>query len=143
MMYCIMKIRYKFLAVDSYCRSFRSFLEMMFSHLDLLYKMLKTFSKVTAYQPWVSLRKSTLNYLNVRRGHVLDDGMNKIKRLTFQPKFPISVKFADDAGNSVGAVDSGGSTQEFFRLAVNELFNKASIFQGPHRNKVLVLNVQG
>ena len=53
------------------------------------------------------------------------------------------MKFADDAGNSEGAVDSGGPTRELFRLAVNELFKKASIFQGPDRNKVLVLNVQG
>ena len=53
------------------------------------------------------------------------------------------MKFADDQGNSEGAVDTGGPTREFFRLAVNNLFTKVSVFQGPDRNKVLVHNIQG
>jgi hypothetical protein len=81
--------------------------------------------------------------VNVRRGHVLDDGVNKINRLSFQPNLPISVKFADDDGNSEGAVDTGGPTREFFRLAVNKMFLKTSVFQGPDGNKVLVHNIQG
>lgn len=56
---------------------------------------------------------------------------------------PISVKFADDDGVNEGAVDTGGPTQEFFHLAVNEMFSKASIFQETDRNKVLVHNIQG
>ena len=83
------------------------------------------------------------NYINVRRGHVLEDGINKINRATFQPDLPISVKFADDQGDSEGAVDTGGPTREFFRLAVNKLFTKVSVFQGPDNNKVLVHNIQG
>ena len=83
------------------------------------------------------------NYVNVRRGHVLNDGMHKINRSSFKPSLPISIKFADEAGNSEGAVNTGGPTREFFRLGVNELFKKASVFQGPVRNKVLVHNIQG
>ena len=83
------------------------------------------------------------NYINVRQGHVLDDGIHKINRSTFKPNLPISIKFADDAGNSKGAVDTGGSTREFFCLGINKLFKKASVFQGPARNKVLVHNIQG
>ena len=83
------------------------------------------------------------NYVNVRRGHVLDDGINKINRPTFQSNLPISVKFADDDGNSEGAVDTGGPTREFFQLAVNKMFLKTSMFQGPDGNKVLVHNIQG
>ena len=83
------------------------------------------------------------NYVNIRRGHVLDDGINKINRPTFQSNLPISVKFADDDGNSEGAVDTGGPTREFFRLAVNKMFLKTSMFQGPDGNKVLVHNIQG
>jgi hypothetical protein len=91
----------------------------------------------------VSSENFRRNYVNVRRGHVLDDGINKINRPTFQPNLPISVKFADDDGNSEGAVDTGGPTREFFRLSVNKMLLKASMFQGPDGNKVLVHNIQG
>ena len=50
------------------------------------------------------------NYVNVRRGHVLEDAVAKIQKKKFNPKFPISIKFADDEGNSEGAVDTGGPT---------------------------------
>ena len=93
-----------------------------------------------------SIEDTGRNYINVRRGHVLDDGIHKINRSTFKPNLPISIKFADDAGNSEGAVDTGGSTRllsEFFRLGINKLFKKASVFQGPAGNKVLVHNIQG
>ena len=83
------------------------------------------------------------NYLNVRRGHVLEDGINKINKVIFQPDLPISVKYSDYEGSSEGAVDTGGPTREFFRLAVNKLCLKASVFQGPDRSKVLVHNIQG
>lgn len=44
------------------------------------------------------------NYINVRRGHVLNDGIHKINRAIFNPKLPLSVKFADDDGNSEGVL---------------------------------------
>ena len=83
------------------------------------------------------------NYINVRRGHVLNDGIHKINRATFNPKLPLSVKFADDDGNSEGAVDTGGPTREFFRLSIKEMFSRASMFHGPDGNKILVHNIQG
>lgn len=83
------------------------------------------------------------NYINVRRGHVLDDGISKMSRSRFNPKLPLSVKFAHDGGISEGAVDTGGPTREFFRLAIREMFQKSSIFGGAEGNKVLIHNIQG
>lgn len=83
------------------------------------------------------------NLINVRRGKVLDDGVSKIRRSKFNPNLLISVKFADDAGNSEGAVDIGGPTREFFRLAIKEMFQRRSVFGGADGNKVLIHNIQG
>ena len=84
------------------------------------------------------------NYVNVRRGHVLEDAVAKVQKNKFNPKLPVSVKFADDEGNSEGAVDTGGPTREFFRLVTREMFRKSSVFGGAdHGNKVLIYNIQG
>ena len=91
----------------------------------------------------ISTEDDMRNYVNVRRGNVVFDGINKINRLSIEPNLPISVKFADDDGNSEGAVDIGGPTREFFRLAINEMVSKVSVFQGSDENKILVHNVQG
>ncbi|XP_028400989.1 G2/M phase-specific E3 ubiquitin-protein ligase-like [Dendronephthya gigantea] len=82
------------------------------------------------------------NYINVRRAHVLEDSIAKIRKTKFNPKLPISVKFADDEGNSEGAVDTGGPTREFFRLLTKEMFSKSSMFGGADGNKVLIHNIQ-
>ena len=83
------------------------------------------------------------NYVNVRRGHVLEDAVAKIQKKKFNPNL-ISVKFADDEGNSEGAVDTGGPTREFFRLVTKEMFRKSSMFGvADHGNKVLIHNIQG
>ena len=70
------------------------------------------------------------NYVNVRRGHVLEDAVVKIQKKKFNLKFPISIKFTDDEGHSEGAVDTGGPTREFFRLVTQEMFRKSSVFGG-------------
>ena len=61
----------------------------------------------------------------------------------FEPSHPLSVKFADDVGSSEGAVDLGGPTRKFLRLAVKDVFCKRGIFGGSEDNKVLLLNCQG
>ena len=82
------------------------------------------------------------NLINVRRSNVLQDGLNKISRASFVPNRKLSVKFADDVGQSEGAVDFGGPTREFLRLSIRELF-ESTIFGGDPGNKVLVPNVKG
>ena len=53
-----------------------------------------------------------------------------------------SVKFADELGSSEGAVDLGGPTREFLRLAVQEAFS-TNDFVGTTSSKVIVINQEG
>ena len=82
------------------------------------------------------------NLINVRRKHVFSDGIKKLGRSKFQASLPLSVKFADELGFSEGAVDLGGPTREFLRLAVHDAF-LSNAFGGPADRKVLVLNQEG
>jgi hypothetical protein len=82
------------------------------------------------------------NLINVRRNHVFEDGIAKMSRAKFEPSRPLSVKFADELGSSEGAVDLGGPTREFLRLAVREAFS-SNAFGGTSASKVIVLNQEG
>lgn len=82
------------------------------------------------------------NLINVRRNHVFEDGISKMDRAKFDPSCPLSVKFADELGSSEGAVDLGGPTREFLRLAVREAFS-SNVFWGTSTSKVIVLNQEG
>ena len=84
----------------------------------------------------------TRNLINVRRSNVLVDGLAKISRASFIPQRRLSVKFADDIGQSEGAVDLGGPTREFLHLSIRELF-ESSMFGGETGNRVLVPNAKG
>ena len=72
----------------------------------------------------------------------MDDGIAKVSRSRFDPLRPLSVKFADELGSSEGAVDLGGPTKEFLRLAVQEAF-PTNVFMGTASNKVIALNQEG
>jgi hypothetical protein len=82
------------------------------------------------------------NIINVRRNHVFDDGINKMARSKFEPSRPLSVKFADEMGASEGAVDLGGPTREFLRLAIREAFS-TNAFRCSTTSKVIVINQEG
>lgn len=82
------------------------------------------------------------NLINVRRNHVMEDGIAKMSRSKFDPSRPLSVKFADELGSSEGAVDLGGPTREFLRLAVQEAFS-TNAFIGTASSKVIVINQEG
>ena len=64
-------------------------------------------------------------------------------RKRFSPYNRISVKFADNEGNSEGAVDVGGSKREFLRLVVKAANEDSGIFVGPARCGSLFPNVVG
>lgn len=83
------------------------------------------------------------NLINIRRTHVLQDGLKKLNKSSFLPSRPLSVKFSDDRGTSEGAVDLGGPTREFLRLSVAELFQSSGIFAGDDFSKVIILNSEG
>lgn len=82
------------------------------------------------------------NIINVRRKHVFEDGIAKLGRKKFDPSRPLSVMFADEIGSSEGAVDLGGPTREFLRLAVSGAFS-SNAFLGLPSKKVLVMNQEG
>ena len=79
----------------------------------------------------------------MRHSSVLQAGLTKLARASFVPSRKLSVKFADDVGQSEDAVDLGGPTREFLRLSVRELFSESSMFAGDPGNKVLIPNAKG
>ena len=83
------------------------------------------------------------NFLNVRRKFVFLDGLQRIARPTFAPSAPISVKFPDEFGQSEGAVDLGGPTREYLRLALRQIYDSSNLFAGPQNSKVFILNQEG
>jgi hypothetical protein len=82
------------------------------------------------------------NLINVRRKYAFKDGLEKMKRAKFNASHPLSVKFADGSGQSEGAVDRGGPTREFLRIAIRQMFN-SKMFGGTDRNKVFLLDQEG
>ena len=64
-------------------------------------------------------------------------------RKRFSPYNRISIKFADNEGNSKGAVDVGGPKREFLRLVVKAANEDSGIFIGPARCRSLFPNFVG
>ena len=79
------------------------------------------------------------NLINVRRNHVFVNGIAKMDRAKFDPSRPLSVKFADELGSSEGAVDLGGPTREFLRLAVREAFSSNAFWGTQGRGKLFLV----
>ena len=77
-----------------------------------------------------------MNLVNVNRRRLLEGATRAITRKSFQEDGRLNVKFSDDIGRSEGAIDAGGPTREFLRLAVAAAVN-SSIFEGPDTNKCL------
>lgn len=82
------------------------------------------------------------NLINVRRKHCWKDALSKLSKPSFIPERKLSVRFADDLGASEGAVDQGGPTREFLRLAVHAMFETSGMFGGGDKNRGVVLNSQ-
>ena len=76
------------------------------------------------------------NIVNVMRDDVLDGGLRAFKRQNFNPNNKLNVRFIGEQ-----AIDNGGPTKEFLRLALREVERR--FFDGPPTNKTLVLNSAG
>ncbi len=74
------------------------------------------------------------NIINVCRERVLDGAIRGFSRTSFDPCKPLSVKFVGE-----DAIDEGGPSREFFRLAVREI-QEMPIFQGESRCRMIVLD---
>ena len=77
-----------------------------------------------------------VNLFNVNRNKLLDGAIRALRRATFSEDGRISVKFADDLGQPEGAIDAGGPTREFLRIAVDQVTN-SSIFGGVESEKYI------
>ena len=84
-----------------------------------------------------------ISFINVRRSAIWVDTCRQLMRKLFSPYNRISVKFADNEGNSEGAVDVGGPKREFLRLVVKAANEDSGIFIGPARCRSLFPNVVG
>lgn len=79
---------------------------------------------------------------NVTRNNPFEGARRAINRKNFKPNEHISVRFADDFGQSEGAVDSGGPKRELFRLLLKEMQNTPA-FTGDDDAKLFSLNAEG
>ena len=77
-----------------------------------------------------------VNYFNVNRCKLLDGTIRASTRKSFEESGRISVKFSDDVGQSEGAIDAGGPTREFLRLALACVLD-SSTFGGEETSKYL------
>jgi len=69
--------------------------------------------------------------LNVRRTDLISDAIAQFERPSFDVSKPIRVRFIGEP-----AVDTGGPRREFFRLFLQDLKSKSSLFQ--HTSKGLI-----
>ena len=89
------------------------------------------------------IKTDEISFINVRRSAIWVDTCRQLMRKRFSPYNRISVKFADNEGNSEGAVDVGGPKREFLRLVVKAANEDSGIFIGPARGRSLFPNVVG
>ena len=87
--------------------------------------------------------QSKRSYINVRRRHVWEDACRHLCRKKFDPRAIISVKFADDDGNSEGAVDAGGPRREFLKLLVKAANEESGLFFRKLDQRILFANASG
>jgi len=76
------------------------------------------------------------NIVNVMREDVLDGGFRGFMRKTFHPCRKLSVRFSGEV-----AIDDGGPTREFLRLALSQIESK--LFYGESNRKFLTLDANG
>ena len=79
-----------------------------------------------------------VNRVTIRRKHIWRDAIRAMSRPTFDPCNCVQVTFIGEE-----AVDGGGWAQVcFFVLALQELAEDSSIFQGPPHGRFFLHNVQ-
>lgn len=79
---------------------------------------------------------------NISRSAVLDGALRGFRRLSYDPKKKMSIKFSDDRGTTEEAVDLGGPRREFLHLLIKALAD-SDMFSGPEDNLNLALSASG
>ena len=77
------------------------------------------------------------NRLINRRKHIWKDAVRAMSRSTFAPRQSIDVTFVGEE-----AVDDGGPSRKFFHLALSEIANDSTLFQGPMHSRSFLHNGQ-
>ena len=78
------------------------------------------------------------NRITIRRNHIWKDAVHAMSRSSFDPSRCVKVTFVSEE-----AVDDGGPRHEFFSLALQEVTEDGTIFQGPQCICFFMHNVQG
>lgn len=73
---------------------------------------------------------------------MLDGALRAFKRLSYNPKYQMNIKFSDDLGLSEDAVDLGGPRREFLRLLM-EALAVSPMFEGRPGRLNLALDSTG
>lgn len=79
---------------------------------------------------------------NINRSSVLDGAIRGFKRLSYNPKSQMCIKFSDDLGMAEEAVDLGGPRREFLRLLMETLM-LSPMFEGRDGKQNLALDSSG
>ena len=83
------------------------------------------------------LNENHVILFNINRRKVLEGACRAIQRASYKENARINVKFGDEIGVTEGAIDAGGPTREFLRLAVYAVMH-SSIFAGETTSKFFV-----
>ncbi|XP_007545174.2 uncharacterized protein LOC103133341 [Poecilia formosa] len=76
---------------------------------------------------------------NINRSSVLDGALRGFRRLSYNPRYQMCIKFSDDLGLHEEAVDLGGPKREFLHLLM-EAIAQSPMFEGRDGNLNLALN---
>ena len=77
-----------------------------------------------------------VNYFKINRTRLLDGAIRALRRKNFYENGRISINFGDDIGQAESAIDAGGPTREFLRLAINQIVS-SSVFAGTETEKFI------
>nr|XP_023666308.1 G2/M phase-specific E3 ubiquitin-protein ligase-like [Paramormyrops kingsleyae] len=76
---------------------------------------------------------------NINRSSVLDGAVQGFRRVSYNPKYQMCIKFSDDLGMDEEAVDLGGPRREFLRLLM-EALPLSPMFEGRNNKLNLALD---
>ena len=126
-----------------YCRRF---VRDYWNSLLLLNRSYRSTQETTLQESLLAIKAridpDSVTMLNVTRRRLLEGTLRALKRSNFNEAARISVKFGDDLGCSEGAVDAGGPTREFLRLAVSDVM-QSEIFCGEEVARCLTKSGKG
>ena len=87
----------------------------------------------------LKINDDKISKFNISRSHLWEGALRGLRRKSFSSDNKVSVKFTDDSGTFVGAIDLGGQKENFFPLVLDWIVN-SQLFRGPEKSKFLSCN---